>query len=72
MSYRDLIDTSDPEWGSGLRLRALGAVGRVRAGGFGQLGLRDLRLVSNADGSPYSPGGRILLTATSAGPGFFD
>jgi hypothetical protein len=46
-----------------------------RAGGFGRLGLRDLRLVTERDGSPYrpdGPGGPVLLTATSAGPGFFD
>jgi hypothetical protein len=46
--------------------------GRLTAGGFGQLGLRDLRVVSNADGTPYLHDGRPLLTATSAGPGFFD
>lgn len=44
----------------------------LRAGGFGQLGLRDLRLVTSADGAPYISDGRVLLTATSAGPGFFD
>jgi hypothetical protein len=38
---------------------------------FGQLGLRDLRLVSHPDGSPYDRDGRLLLTATSAGPGGF-
>lgn len=42
------------------------------AGGFGQLGLRDLRLVSNADGTPLRDGGDLWLSATSAGPGFFD
>ncbi|WP_319804153.1 hypothetical protein [Nocardioides dongkuii] len=41
------------------------------AGGFGQLGLRDVRLVTHADGSPYRLGRLVLLTATSAGPGFF-
>jgi hypothetical protein len=71
LDLTDRVDTFDAEWCSGLGVRASGAVGRVRAGGFGQLGLRDLRLVSNADGSPYSPDGRLLLTATSAGPGFF-
>ena len=45
-------------------------VGR-RDGPFGQLGLRDLRVVSHADGSPYVRDGRVLLTATSAGPGGF-
>jgi len=42
-----------------------------RAGTFGGLGLRDLRLVTNADGSPYAVGERLFLTATSAGPGGF-
>jgi hypothetical protein len=75
------VEASDPAWLADLRVRASGDVGRVRAGAFGQLGLRDLRLVSNADGTPYSPTGRptsgsgpsssIFLTATSAGPGFF-
>ncbi len=42
------------------------------AGRFGQLGLRDLRLVTHADGSPYrETDGAVLLTATSAGPGGF-
>ncbi|MFI2707340.1 hypothetical protein ACH5WX_07330, partial [Nocardioides sp. CER28] len=71
LDLTDRVDTSDPQWCAGLRVRAGGEVGRVRAGAFGQLGLRDLRLVSKADGAPYSPDGRILLTATSAGPGFF-
>lgn len=42
------------------------------AGTFGQLGLRDLRLVSHADGSPLRDDGDLWLSATSAGPGFFD
>lgn len=43
-----------------------------RAGAFGQLGLRDVRLVTHADGTAYDGGeGRVLLTATSAGPGGF-
>jgi hypothetical protein len=42
------------------------------AGGFGQLGLRDLRLVSHADGTPVRDDGDLWLSATSAGPGFFD
>lgn len=42
------------------------------AGGFGQLGLRDLRLVSDADGTPVRDDGGLWLSATSAGPGFFD
>ena len=44
----------------------------MRAGAFGQLGLRDVRLVSEADGTPVRDGRRLLITATHAGPGFFD
>jgi hypothetical protein len=57
----------DPEVAAGLV-----PAGRLTAGGFGQLGLRDIRVVSHADGTPYLHDGRPLLTATSAGPGFFD
>lgn len=46
--------------------------GPAVAGGFGQLGLRDLRFVSHADGSPVRDGEDLWLSATSAGPGFFD
>ncbi|HCB07706.1 MAG TPA: hypothetical protein DEQ43_26220 [Nocardioides bacterium] len=57
-------DVHDETWLSGLTVSH--SMGR-----FGQLGLRDLRLVSQSDGSPYLRDGRLLLTATSAGPGGF-
>ncbi len=66
------VDTRDEVFCAALGLEASGAVTRVRAGAFGQLGLRDVRLVSDADGTPLRDGGRLLFTATSAGPGFFD
>ncbi len=48
-------------------------VTRLRAGAFGQLGLRDLHVVTQATGEPVrDPDGRLLLTATHAGPSFFD
>jgi len=54
---------------------ATGPVAEVRSGRFGQLGLRDLRLVTHADGTAYRDGdsenGSVLLTASSAGPGHF-
>lgn len=59
------VDTRDEDW-----LAGVGTSGGT-AGAFGQLGLRDLRLVTRADGSPYRLGRVLLLTATSAGPGFF-
>ncbi len=62
-------DPHDEAW-----LAGLGAVDAQRAGRFGQLGLRDPRLVTNADGTahedPDAPG-VLWLTATSAGPGGF-
>lgn len=66
------VETRDETWLAGLRAEAAGAVERVRRGAFGQLGLRDLRVVTHADGTAYREGTRVLLTATSAGPGFFD
>jgi two-component system sensor histidine kinase/response regulator len=66
------VDTRDEAWLAHLTATADGKLGDVRSGGFGQLGLRDLRLVTHADGTPYRDGDEVLLTATSAGPGFFD
>jgi hypothetical protein len=66
----------DEAWLARLEVEHTGEVARLRAGGFGQVGLRDLRLVTHADGAAYADGpgeeGRVLwLSATSAGPGFF-
>jgi hypothetical protein len=80
VDLRDRLDTRDESWLAGLRTGQrwagppLEAPGRVLAGGFGQLGLRDVRLVTEPDGTAYRPrpDGPLLLTATSAGPGFFD
>ncbi|MBZ4317850.1 hypothetical protein [Streptomyces huiliensis] len=43
---------------------------RVRGGLFGQLGLRDLHLVQEAEGRPYVRNGRVFFTAGCAGAGF--
>ncbi len=51
--------------GSGLE------VSSVRAGVFGQVGLRDPHLVQHADGTPYVREGRLHFTWTCAGLGFF-
>lgn len=47
-------------------------LGTTTSGPFGQLGLRDLHLVTHDDGSAYKRDGLVFLTATHAGPGFFD
>ncbi len=60
VDLRDRIDTRDGTW-----LAALSSDAPV-SGRFGQLGLRDVRVVDGA------PDGRVVLSATSAGPGFFD
>ncbi|EON22803.1 hypothetical protein CF8_3403 [Nocardioides sp. CF8] len=66
----DRVDLRDPDVLAHLRVEGHGA--RVQAGPFGQLGLRDLRLVTERDGTPVRDADRLLLSATSAGPGFFD
>ena len=62
----DRVDTRDEGW----LARVVAEGGELRA--FGQLGLRDLRAVTTAEGTPYVEGDGVLLSATSAGPGFFD
>lgn len=43
----------------------------VRWGLFGMAGLRDQHLVQHSDGTPYVRDGKVYLTATCAGLGFF-
>jgi hypothetical protein len=47
------------------------SLGDVRAGVFGMTGLRDPHLVQHADGRPYVRNGKVYLTWTCAGLGFF-
>jgi hypothetical protein len=67
---RDVLDTRDEEALAGLHVELPPRGGA--AGGFGQLGLRDVRFVTAEDGTPLRADGALWLTATSAGPGFFD
>lgn len=64
-----LVDARDEALLADLQVEASGP---ATAGVFGQLGLRDIRLVTARDGSPVRDGSSLLLSATSAGPGFFD
>ena len=52
MDLRERLDVRDEGWLAGLHTEHDG-VPAVREGRFGQLGLRDLRLVTQADGTPY-------------------
>ncbi|CAM3327676.1 hypothetical protein NODU109028_11840 [Nocardioides dubius] len=57
------------ELGDALRVHSNAA---IRAQGrFGQLGVRDLHLVTHDDGTPFTRDGWAFLTLTHAGPGFF-
>jgi len=67
---REVTDTRDEQALAGLHVE-LPPGGGV-AGRFGQLGLRDTRFVTGEDGRPVRTDGSLWLTATSAGPGFFD
>ncbi len=64
---------ADYHYGFGVRSSAGTLVlDAVEAGHFGQIGLRDLRLVTHADGRPYTRLGSYYLTMSHAGFGFFD
>lgn len=77
-----VLDTRDQAWLAGLTSSWVstsssdgGGTSTVTgwsAGTFGQLGLRDIRLATHADGTPYREEGAVFFAATSAGPGFFD
>ncbi|WP_433126363.1 hypothetical protein ACQPWW_26830 [Micromonospora sp. CA-240977] len=68
-----LVDPRRPETLRGYRHTYGGRsarLSRVRAGYFGQVGLRDGHLVTYADGRPYRRDGRLLFTFGAAGMGF--
>ncbi len=67
---RESFDTRDEAALAALRVEL--PEGGGTAGGFGQLGLRDVRFVTDEAGRPLRDGTALWLTATSAGPGFFD
>ena len=64
------LDTRDEAGLADLRVELPDGGGT--AGDFGQLGLRDVRFVTDESGRPLLDGDALWLTATSAGPGFFD
>jgi hypothetical protein len=68
---RALIDLRDPRVLRRLRYGHDGSARRVRAGYYGQAGVRDPHVVQYADGRPYIRDGKLYLTLTCAGLGFF-
>jgi hypothetical protein len=74
----DLLDLRNPavlrqhHYGFGVAgAGTIVAIAEVRAGYFGQAGIRDLHVVSHSDGRPYIRNGKLYLTATQAGLSFF-
>ncbi|MGW4058313.1 hypothetical protein ACWEGE_08530 [Amycolatopsis sp. NPDC004747] len=72
---RARIDLRDPavlgRLGYAYGSRGPARLGRVRAGYYGQAGVRDPHVVQYADGRPYIRHGKLYLTMTNAGLGFF-
>lgn len=72
-----LVDLRDPQvlgrhgYGFGASGDGEVVLGRVQAGYFGQAGLRDPHVVQTAEGRPYIRDGKLYLTFTCAGLGFF-
>jgi hypothetical protein len=72
VAVTEFVEVRDPAFLDDLEVVEPPIAASWRAGTFGQLGLRDLHLVTYADGSPYVRDGRHYVTATQAGPGFAD
>lgn len=72
VAVTDDVEVRNPAFLRDLEILEPIGAGAWRAGTFGQVGLRDLHLVTHADGSAYVRDGRHYLTATQAGPGFAD
>lgn len=68
----DHVEVRDPSFLRGLTVAEPQGTSSWSGGTFGQVGLRDLHLVTDADGTAYVRDGRHYLTATQAGPGFAD
>jgi hypothetical protein len=72
---RALVDLRDPavlgRLGYAYGGRDSVTLGRVRAGYYGQVGVRDPHVVQHADGRPFIRDGKLYLTLTQAGLGFF-
>jgi hypothetical protein len=72
-----LTDLRDPAtlaqfaYGYGVIGGGSAALGGARAGYFGQVGVRDPHVVTYADGAPLIRDGKVYLTLTQAGLGFF-
>ena len=73
----DLLDLRPPATLARLRY-GYGTLGEgrtsfdgVRAGYFGEAGVRDPHVVTHADGKPFIRDGKVYLTLTQAGLGFF-
>jgi hypothetical protein len=73
----DLLDLRPPatlarlQYGYGTLGGGRASFDGVRAGYFGEAGVRDPHVVTHADGTPFIRNGKVYLTLTQAGLGFF-
>ena len=67
----DVVDLRVPATLSSFAYAWGGPLAQVRSGLFGMAGIRDPHLVQHADGTAYVRDGKVYLTATCAGLGFF-
>jgi hypothetical protein len=74
----DLLDLRNPavlrQYRYGFGVGGAGTtvtIADVRAGYFGQAGIRDLHVISHSDGRPYIRDRKLYFTATQAGLSFF-
>lgn len=72
VDLRDVAPELDPHDTNLLATLQVAGPDGLEAGGFGHLGLRDIRWATHADGTPLQVGEEVVFTATHAGPGFFD
>jgi hypothetical protein len=69
--YRDPRELARLRYAYGMAGGTSAPIASVRAGLFGCVGVRDPHVVQMADGSPYVKDGKLYLTMTCAGLGFF-
>jgi hypothetical protein len=68
----DVLETYKNGFGARADESGTAVFDRVRAGYFGEAGVRDPHVVQYANGKPYIKDGKLYFTLTNAGLGFFE
>src|SRR5215218_10819202 len=69
---RDVLAAFNNGFGARSETGSTIALDRVRAGYFGEAGVRDPHVVQYADGTPYIKNNKLFFTLTNAGLGLFE